>query len=222
VEAFDGWLVEGLAKENSRRQVRLQEELAVMKPLQVTRLPEYREAPVRVSRNSTINVMHNIYSVPPRLMHKMVRVRIYEDTLEVYYNHTHIQSMPRLVGRAHHRVNYRHVIWSLVHKPGAFARYRYRDDFYPSLTFRKAYERLQQSWPGTKGDAAYLRILHLAASTLESEVQVALDLLLESGALPTVEAVRELVGPLPPQSPVLPVPKVDLGSYDQLLEEVAQ
>jgi hypothetical protein len=32
VDAFDGWLVESLAKENSRRQVRLQEELTVMKP----------------------------------------------------------------------------------------------------------------------------------------------------------------------------------------------
>jgi hypothetical protein len=42
--------------------------------------------------------------------------------------------MPRLIGRAHHQVNYRHVIGSLVHKPGAFARYRYREDLYPSLT----------------------------------------------------------------------------------------
>ena len=176
-EAFDEWLVEGLSKENSRQQARLQDELAVMKPVAVTRMPEYREQVVRVSRNSTINIMQNIYSVPPRLMHQVVRVRLYEDTLEVYY---------------------------------------------PSLTFRTVYERLQQTWPGTKGDAAYLRILHLAASTLESEVQVALELLLESRTLPTVEAVRDLVGPLPPESPVLPAPNVDLGSYDQLLEEVAR
>jgi hypothetical protein len=37
----------------------------------------------------------------------------------------------------------------------------------PSLTFRTVYERLQQTWPGTKENAAYLRIRHLAASTLE-------------------------------------------------------
>jgi hypothetical protein len=121
--------------------------------------------------------------------------------------------MSRLIGRAHQRINYRHVIWSLVQKPGAFARYRYRDDLYPSLTFRKTYERLQQAGPGTKGDAAYLRILHLAASTLESEVQAALELLLEDGGIPTIEGVRELVGILPLETPALPVPKVDLGSY---------
>jgi hypothetical protein len=222
VEAFDDWLVESLAKENSRRGVRLAEELALMKPLPVSRIPEYRELPVRVSRNSTINVMHNIYSVPPRLMHKVVQVRIHEDEIGVYYGQVHLQSMPRVIGRAHHRVNYRHVIWSLVQKPGAFARYRYRDDLYPSMTFRKAYERLQQRWPGTQGDAAYLRILHLAASTLESEVQAALELLLEERAVPTVEGVRELVGPLPLQTPPLPVPDVDLSSYDQLLEEAAR
>ena len=97
---------------------------------------------MRVSRNGPINVMPNIYSVPPRLMHNVVRVRLYEDTLEVYYHHTLIQTMPRLIGRAHHQVNYRHVIGSLVHKPGAFARYRYREDLYPSLTFRLAgYQR---------------------------------------------------------------------------------
>jgi hypothetical protein len=222
VDTFDEWLVESLHKENSRRQVRLQDELAVMKPLPVTRLLEYREVLVRVSRNSTINVMHNIYSVPPRLLHKMVRVRIYEDEIAVYYAQVHLQSMPRLIGRAHHRVNYRQVIWSLVQKPGTFARYRYRDDLYPSLTFRRVYERLQQAWPGTKGDAAYLRILHLAASTLESEVQAALELLLEEAGIPTIEGVWELVGPLALETPALLVPEVDLGSYDQLLEEAVR
>jgi hypothetical protein len=126
------------------------------------------------------------------------------------------------LGGRYPRVNYRHVIGSLVQKPGAFARYRYRDDLYPSMTLRKAYERLQQRWLGIQGDAAYLRILPLAASTLESEVQAALELLLEEGAVPTVEGVRELVGPLPLETPTLPVPDVDLGSYDQLLEEVAR
>jgi hypothetical protein len=40
VEAFDDWRVESLAKENSRRGVRLAEELAIMKPLPVSRMPE--------------------------------------------------------------------------------------------------------------------------------------------------------------------------------------
>ena len=118
VESFDEWLVESLCRENSRRGVWLQEELAIMKPVPVARLPEYREVSMQVSRNSTINVMHNIYSVPPRLMHKVVRARIYEDEIAVYYGHTHIQTMSRLIGRAHHRINYRHVILGAGTKAG--------------------------------------------------------------------------------------------------------
>ena len=36
--------------------------------------------------------------------------------------------MPRLRGEDEHRIDYRHVIGWLVRKPGAFARYRYRED----------------------------------------------------------------------------------------------
>jgi len=55
--------------------------------------------------------------------------------------------MPRLLGTGQLAIDYRHVIWSLVRKPGAFAHYRYRDDLFPSLTFRRAYDALQGHAP---------------------------------------------------------------------------
>lgn len=58
-EAFDQWLEQVLHKDNTRRQTRLQDELAVMKPLSVVRLPEFKDLEVRVSQNSTINVLGN-------------------------------------------------------------------------------------------------------------------------------------------------------------------
>lgn len=108
----------------------------------------------------------------------------------------------------------------LVQKPGAFARYRYREALFPSLVFRRAYEALQAAHPGTPGDAAYLRILHLAASTLESEVQAALELVLEAGHVPEPERIKDLVRPAQPQVPPMAVPAVDLALYDALLVEV--
>lgn len=219
-EAFDAWLTHVLQKENNRRQPRLQQELALMKPLTVPRLPAFKELPVWVSQNSTINVLGNLYSVPPRLMRQKLRVRIYENNLRVFYADTLIQEMPRLSGRSHHAIDYRHVIWSLVQKPGAFARYRYREALFPTLVFRRAYEALQSTYPGTSGDAHYLRILHLAASTQETEVHTALELLLDAGHVPEVERVKELVRPLAPSIPAMAVPAVDLALYDTLLGEV--
>jgi hypothetical protein len=75
------------------------------------------------------------------------------------------------------------VIWSLVRKPGAFAHYRYRDDLFPSLIFRRAYDALRSQLP-ERADSHYVRLLHLAASTAESEVETALGLLARPGHHP--------------------------------------
>ncbi|MCK7529032.1 MAG: hypothetical protein MZV64_71475 [Ignavibacteriales bacterium] len=37
-----------------------------------------------------------------------------------------------MTGRSHHAIDYRHVIGSLVQKPGALARYRYREALFPT------------------------------------------------------------------------------------------
>ena len=66
-------------------------------------------------------------------------------------------------------IDYRHVIGSLVRKLGAFARYRYREQMFPTGTFRLAYDALRE-WRGERADVDYVRILHLAATTMESEV----------------------------------------------------
>ena len=220
--AFDQWLEQGLAQENHRRQARLQDELAVMKPLPVDRFPEFKEVTVGVSQHSTIHVLGNLYSVPPRLLHQTLRVRVYENHLAVFYGETWIQEMPRLIGRSHHAIDYRHVIGSLVQKPGALARYRYREALFPTLVFRRAYAALQAAHPGTAGDAAYLRLLHLAASTQEAEVQAALEFVLEAGQVPEPDRVREWVRPATPVVPALAIPAVEWASYDALLGELAR
>ena len=96
---------------------------------------------------------------------------------------------PRLRGRNQRRIDYRHVIWSLVRKPGGFARYVHRDEMFPSMTFRRGYDAIHTPHQGTKGDLEYLRILHLAA-TPSSYVEAALDLLFAAGEPISADAVR--------------------------------
>jgi hypothetical protein len=66
-------------------------------------------------------------------------------------------------------------------------------------------------------------ILHLAASTMESDVVAALALLKMSDKPVTAEAVRELVATQAPVAvPTLEPQQIDLAEYDALLvEEVA-
>jgi transposase len=226
VEAWEAWLQDVLVRANRPRQKRLREELAVMRSLSVERLREYKEVAVVVTSWSTIRVKHNAYSVPSRLIGESVRVRVHEDRLEVYHGNQHQLSVERLLGRNGHRINYRHIIRSLVRKPGAFERYRYREELFPTLTFRRAYDTLVESLTGWDADVEYLRVLHLAARTLESEVETALDLLMTDKTLPLADRVRALVDPATPEVPDLAVPTVDLSVYDglfeaQLLQEVS-
>jgi transcriptional regulator with XRE-family HTH domain len=210
-----------IKQRNLRRHERWLEEREALRPLPAAPLELCREVRVPVSRFSTIQVLCNTYSVPSRLIGTTLLVRVHSETLEVYRATTRLLTMPRLLGTGQHRIDYRHVIWSLVRKPGAFAHYRYRDDLFPSLTFRRAYDALRSHVP-ERADRHYVRVLHLAASTAESEVEAALGLLLDQGVTPTFDAVRDLVRtPSVQRVPELSSPVLDLSTYDQLLSRTA-
>ncbi len=81
-----------------------------------------------MSAGSTIRVRHCAYSVPSRLIGEILQVLVFEDRLEVHFAGELQLACERLRGRHRHRIDYRHVIWSLVRKPGAFARYVYREE----------------------------------------------------------------------------------------------
>lgn len=157
--------------------------------------------------------------MPSRLIDHTLRVRIYENRLVIYYANTKQFELERISGRDR-RIDYRHVIWSLVQKPGAFARYRYRDELFPTKAFRRAYDVIADDEPNRKGDLEYLRILHLAAATMEHDVDAVLCVMLNEQAAITSEAVRarmpnreEVIVPeLAPYEPTL-------DGYDDLLDE---
>ena len=83
-----------------------------------------------------------------------VDVRLYTNRIEVYYKGHLVESMERIRGRGKARIDYRHIIGSLVRKPGAFARYRFREQMYPTHTFRLAYDAMR-SWKGERADVDY-------------------------------------------------------------------
>jgi hypothetical protein len=219
VDAWQAFIDETLRKANANRGRRVAEDLAAMRELDVSKLPEYVEEDVHVSEWSTVRVKHCAYSVPSRLMGEWVRVRIFEDRLEIRFADELQLACERLRGRGLRRIDYRHVIWSLVRKPGGFARYVYREEMFPSLVFREAYDALQAAQPGTKGDLEYLRILHLAASTMEADVAAALAQLQTAGTPITVDAVKALIAPAAAVAvPMLAAMPIDLTEYDALLD----
>jgi len=219
--AYNRFLQNLVNKRNLTRHTRWLEEREALRPLPASPLGLCREVRAPVSRFSTIQVLHNTYSVPSRLIGTTLLIRVHAETLEVYRATAHLLTMPRLLGRGQHRIDYRHVIWSLVRKPGACAHYRYRDDLFPSLMFRRAYDALNAQTT-ERADRHYVRLLHLAASTSESEVETAIALLLDQRVVPTFDAVRDLVRtPGEHKVPELSRPTFDFDQYDRLLSRAA-
>lgn len=217
VAAYEEFMREvcaGIVARHARAHV--DDERPHLRPLPAKRLPEFSKYLATVRHWSTIHFAHHVYSVPSRLIGCKVEVRQYPDVVEVWYGGRLTERMPRIRGNQYHRIDYRHVIWSLVKKPGAFARYRYREELFPSLVFRRAYDALVDA-RGERADVEYVRILHLAASTMQSRVEEVLTSLLEAGQRPDFATVRGLAAPEKAAVPVVHIPPPDLAAYDGLI-----
>ena len=114
-----------------------------------------------------------------------------------------------------HRIDYRHVIGWLVRKPGAFARYRYREDLYPSVTFRRTYDALVRTH-GERADLEYLRILQLAATAGETRVTAVLATVIAQGVRFDYVTVQAQVAPPVLTRPIVHIAAPDLTVYDAL------
>lgn len=217
VDSYEVWVWEKLDHGNRHRGKRFVDELTAMRKLSVRRLPEYRVESAVVTSWSTVRIKRNAYSVPSRLIGETLRAHIYDQRIELYYRGRLELEVERLRGEGGHRIDYRHVIWSLVQKPGAFARYRYREDLFPSLVFRRAYDALSDALDQRKADIEYLRILHLAASTMETVVEAAIAREMDLGDCPQASTIKAAVAPENVEVPEIDTLSVDLGSYDELL-----
>jgi hypothetical protein len=89
---------------NAGRRQRLGEELAVMRQLPARRMESARRERVKVDSGNLIHVERNGYSVNSRLIGERVEARIYLDHIEVWYGQKKVETLPRLRGRAKHRV----------------------------------------------------------------------------------------------------------------------
>ena len=221
VDEYQRWVREVIEREhNALLGEKLVEEQRHLRPLPEVALPAYTTFTVRVRRWSTIRVVNHTYSVPARLIGERVRVHLHHDQLEVYYAGKLVERLPRLRGQRWARIDYHHVIWSLVKKPGAFARYRWREELFPSLVFRRTYDALR-SVRGERADVEYVRILYLAAVSGEQLVERTLGELLEGGERFDADRVRHTVRPERPSVPAVTIGAPDLKVYDALLAEAA-
>lgn len=219
-QEYGEFLEEVLRRRNAGREARLREEQGRLRALPSRGYESCRQMSVRVNVGSVLKVDRNTYSVPSRLIGEKVEVRVGVEELEVWYGGELQERLPRLRGRGHARINYRHVIEWLVRKPGAFERYRYREEMFPTSRFRQAYDALREQEP-ERAVREYLAILKLAAGEGEELVDRALGQLLGGEEKWQSEEVERLVVSREsvPSLTEVKVAEVDLSCFDELLAD---
>jgi len=214
VEDYEQFLQQAVVERNRQRSERLHQELQVLKTLPAADWYEPRQHSVTVTAWSTISVGGAVYSVPSRFIGQKLRALVSYQSVRVYYGRHLVQEVPRQESGSK-CINYRHLIFHLLKKPGAFRNYQFREELFPRLVFRQTYDALLRH-NDERADKEYLRILNQAALGSEDSVCNALGSLLETGTLPSSEAVRQQVD-LPKAAPVVTVAEPTLDGYDKLL-----
>jgi len=204
---------------NAGRQSRFQEELALLKRLPKRKLDACKRLCMRVGPSSTINVAHNTYSVKSQLIGEWIDIRLYMEHIEIWYAQKVIEKISRIRGERKHFINYRHIIDWLVRKPGAFENYRYKEDLFPSSSFRIAYDILRETHTLRIAHKEYLKILHLAARENETRVEEAIRDLLDQQEALTYERIEQIVKSVHIIKPFrnVEIAPVCLSEYDVLL-----
>jgi hypothetical protein len=217
MDQYRAFLTDLANERNRSRNEKFREELAQMRPLPLRRLDAFRELTVTVSRASVVRILHNTYSVPSRLIGYRLKACVYASHIELVYREQLVERLERIRGTENDKIDYRHLIPSLLRKPGAFRRFAFREALFPTVVFRRTYDALLDR--STKwADLEYLRILHLAATTSQCGVELILEDLLDENILPDYETVKALASPAENCScPDIRISEPNLRVYDQLL-----
>jgi transposase InsO family protein len=212
---------EVVGRRNARVAPRVEIERAALRDLPPRRTADYEEAIVTVTSSSGFVLRKVFYSVPSRLIGHRLRVRLYDDRLEVYLGGSHqitlTRGRRRPDGRHGHVVDYRHVIHSLRRKPMALLGPVYRDKLFPRPAYARASEAMLAHLPARLACRTTVELLALAHErACEAELASVLDALLDDGRLPDMAALRARSAPDAAAMPGVIVSHPTLGAYEEI------
>ena len=154
--AYRRFVDEIVSRNNARNVKRIEAERVALQPLPAARTSDYEETVVFVTTASGGFTLRKVfYTVPSRLIGHRLRVRLYDDRLELFLGGTPLMTLergrPGPNGKHGHVVDYRHVIHALRRKPMALLSLVYRDQLFPREAYRLTFERLREALAPTRG-----------------------------------------------------------------------
>jgi hypothetical protein len=221
LEAYRRFIDELIGRRNARHQKQIALERAALQPLPPRRTTDHEEIIVPVTSSSGFILKKVFYSVPSRLIGHRLRVRLFDDRLELVLGGTYLMTRPRGRPRSSsqhgHVVDYRHVIHALKRKPMALLNLVYRDQLFPRPAYQRTFEQLLAELPERQACKTMVGLLALAHErACEAELATRLEAALHERRLPDLAALQAQFLPDAESFPDVTVALAPLSLYDEL------
>lgn len=220
--AYRHFIDEIVGRKNRRNGARIDTERASLQELPGRRTSDYEETIVTVTSTSSFTLRKVFYTVPSRLIGHRLRVRLFDDRLDLFIGGSKLMTLTR--GRAAsngahgHVVDYHHVIHSLRRKPMALMKLVYRDQIFPREPYRKTFERLIAALDERAACRQMVELLGMAHDrACEAELAELLAGDIAAERLPDMVALQARFAPDPATLPEVVVELAPLSDYDVLL-----
>lgn len=220
--SYRAFIDEIVGRHNARHRTRIKAERAHLQTLPMNRTTDFEEVLVTVTRSGGFSLRQVFYTVPSRLIGHRLRVRIYDDRLELFIGGTHLLNLQRArasgTGKRAQVVNYHHVIHSLRKKPMALLHLTYRDKLFPRQEYRQTFDRLVERLSDKQACKIMVELLALAHDRgCERELAEQLAIILGAGMLPDIASLQRLFSPAGVDMPVVSVHLASLNGYEALI-----
>jgi len=220
--AYRRFIDEIVSRKNARLTKHIEAERPALRSLPGGRTCDYEETIATITSSSGFLLKKVFYTVPSRLIGHRLRVRLYDDRLDLFIGSTLlitlVRGRPGAKGKHGHVIDYRHIIHALRRKPGALLSLVYRDQLFPRDAYRHTFDRLLDTIAERPACRLMVDLLALAHDRgCEAELAAILTADLAAGRLPDLPALRDRFAPDPATLPEVVVHLAALTSYDTLL-----
>lgn len=223
LQTYRHFIDEIIGRKNARNAKAISAERATLQALPPSRTGDYEETHAFVTSSGGFTLRKVFYTVPSRLIGHRLRVRLYDDRLELLIGAAPLLTLVRgragANGQHGHVIDYRHVIHALRRKPMALLNLVYRDRLFPREAYRRTFERWREGGAERAACRGIVELLSLAHDRgCEAELAGVLEELLAADVRPDLAALRERFAPDPARLPEITVTLASLASYETLLD----
>lgn len=225
--AYRRFIDEIVSRKNARNGKRIDAERALLQSLPRERTCDWEETFVYVTSSGGFTLRKVFYTVPSRLIGHRLRVRLYDDRLDLLLGATLLMTLERGRGGANgkhgHVVDYHHVIHALRRKPMALLSLVYRDQLFPREAYRLTFEFLREELAERAACKMMVALLSLAHDrSCEAQLATVLADDLDNRRMPDINALLARFVPDPARLPEVAVHLAPLSCYDVLVQSGAQ